>query len=169
MRRLAWDRRRWWLRYWGPPVLVMALLFLSSSHPSQERPDDAPWLYFFGLMPIFEGVLELFIKKGVHFIAYGVLGLLFMRALVAGGMTPRRAGYLAIVLATVYAMTDELHQAFVPGRSASGLDVGLDFAGAAIFTLLARRYHYRRREEAHQGEEPTAGRAATARHVRANR
>jgi VanZ family protein len=37
---------------------------------------------------------------------------------------------LAIALATVYAVGDEVHQRFVPGRTAAAGDVGIDALGA---------------------------------------
>lgn len=157
MEHLTWRNIRRILWFWGPPVLLMGLLFVTSSVPKPEPPDKSTWLYFYGAMPYFRGplgVIELVIKKGAHLTLYGLLGLLFVRALVAWGMDLRRAGYLAIVLAVCYALTDEAHQATVPGRSPSGIDIGLDFVGAASFILLARRRHERRRAAARDDREP---------------
>jgi VanZ family protein len=50
---------------------------------------------------------------------------------------------MAIVLATCYGISDELHQMFVTGRQASPFDVLIDFAGAGLFVLAARRYYPR--------------------------
>lgn len=129
---------------WGPPLAVMALLFVTSAQPKYGPPDPDATVYFSGLIPIFAGLLDVVVKKGAHFLVYGLLGLLLMRALVAEGMDARRASYLAIALAAGYALTDEFHQAFVPGRTVSGIDIGLDLAGAAAFTLIARRSRYPR-------------------------
>jgi VanZ family protein len=46
---------------------------------------------------------------------------------------------VAFVLATLYAVTDELHQSFVAGRHASPLDVAIDAAGVALGLALASR------------------------------
>jgi VanZ family protein len=50
---------------------------------------------------------------------------------------------LAVVLASAYGVTDELHQAFVPGRVPDPADWLVDtagaYAGAATGLLLARR------------------------------
>jgi len=43
---------------------------------------------------------------------------------------------LAIVLSVVYAGTDELHQAFVPARTASAIDFGCDVAGALLAAFV---------------------------------
>lgn len=71
--------------------------------------------------------------KSAHFLAYAVLGASLIRALAAGGVsetTPQRM-LAATLLATLYGITDELHQAFVPGRTPDWRDVVADMAGAA--------------------------------------
>jgi hypothetical protein len=127
---------------WGPVWAMMIVMFVASAQPKFGPPTAEPAaIYFSGALPIFPGIWDLLIKKSAHMIAFGLLALLNMRALLAWNSSLKGAAYLAIVLAVGYAMLDEFHQAFVPGRSASGLDVGLDFVGAALFTLLARRYY----------------------------
>jgi VanZ family protein len=76
--------------------------------------------------------------KTVHVIAYGVLGALLVRALAGGrieGVTWPRA-LVAVVLATLYGVSDEVHQRFVPGRSPDTMDVLADAAGAAAAAAL---------------------------------
>jgi VanZ family protein len=48
---------------------------------------------------------------------------------------PRRALF-CIMVATVYSLTDEFHQLFVPGRHASLLDCGWDTVGASLAMLV---------------------------------
>ena len=60
-----------------------------------------------------------------------MLGALLVRA-------TDRAG-LAFVLGALYAVTDELHQVFVPGRMGSPLDVAIDVVGVAGGVLLWQR------------------------------
>src|SRR5687768_2819921 len=56
--------------------------------------------------------------KLVHVAIYGLLGGLCARGLLRGwGVPVRRALALAAVAATLYGLTDELHQWFVPGRN----------------------------------------------------
>jgi VanZ family protein len=69
-----------------------------------------------------------------HSIGYGLLGALLLRALAGGrlsGVTGRRA-LAAVLLATLYGVSDEAHQWFVPGRSPDRLDVLADCLGAAV-------------------------------------
>jgi VanZ family protein len=79
--------------------------------------------------------------KQLHGLAYGVLAILVARARTRGhipALTAREAA-VAWAVATLYGATDEMHQAFVPGRTADWMDVGADAAGAfaAVSALWA--------------------------------
>jgi len=65
--------------------------------------------------------------------------------LTRAGMATSSAGIWAVVLGSAYGLTDEIHQAFVPGRSADPRDWVADTAGAVLGALLAVAY-LRRRE-----------------------
>lgn len=90
-------------------------------------------------MPSF-GLWDRVVKKSGHAIGYGLLALAYWRALKWG----ENKWGLALFLALLYAVSDEVHQAFVPGRHASVIDALLvDGGGASLALLLAR--HWRRR------------------------
>jgi VanZ like family len=75
-----------------------------------------------------------------HGSAYFVLGLLVCRA-SAGGLGGWISGgdaALVVLLCTLYGVSDEFHQAFVPGRDSSAWDVAKDLGGAAVAALLWR-------------------------------
>jgi VanZ family protein len=76
---------------------------------------------------------DLVLRKLGHAGAYATLALAWLWAL---GL--RRAG-LALALTIAYAVVDELHQATVPTRNGSPLDVAIDAAGGLLGLLLARR------------------------------
>lgn len=72
--------------------------------------------------------------KTGHFVAYAGLAFLCVRA-VAGGLPCRvvlRVALLAFAIAAGYGAFDEVHQWFVPGRSADVLDWFADATGACI-------------------------------------
>jgi len=76
--------------------------------------------------------------KSGHSIGYAILAGVLLRAFAGGrlrGVTWPR-GLLAIVLATLYGVTDEFHQLFVPGRSADRYDVVADCLGASLGVAL---------------------------------
>ena len=82
--------------------------------------------------------------KVIHFCEFAVLCFLLCRAVDAtlgGTRTPvSAAGYNALVICflctTLYGVSDEVHQLFVPPRSCDGLDVAADAAGAAFVAVL---------------------------------
>jgi len=74
----------------------------------------------------------------IHFAAYGIMGILFYRAYQT---LPFRHRYqmlmlLSVVSASLYGISDEIHQHFVPYRDADILDVIADFLGAACGVYL---------------------------------
>lgn len=100
---------------WIPAVIVMLVIFILSSRPSDSLPDFATW--------------DFAIKKSAHMLGYGLLASAYLHFL---GNNPKGKG-LAWLLSLLYAVTDEFHQSFVPGRSASVYDVILfDNLGAGI-------------------------------------
>ena len=72
-----------------------------------------------------EDLWDRIFKKSAHAFAYGVLWWLWWRA------SGRRAG-LALLLTVLYALSDEWHQTFVPGRHGQLFDVGVDSLGALV-------------------------------------
>jgi VanZ family protein len=93
-------------------------------------------------------VLHLVVRKAAHFVAYAVLGALALAALVprpgedddggGGVVVGWREVALALGVSVAYAITDEIHQTFVPGRGGQAADVLLDAAGAIAGILLLR-------------------------------
>jgi hypothetical protein len=109
-------RTRW---AWWATLTWAAVLFALSASPGGDGSFDFAWR--------FPGD-----DKLVHLGLYAVLGAL-LRA--ASG----RIGW-AIGLASAYGITDEIHQAFVPGRQADPLDWLADTAGAALGALLVASF-----------------------------
>jgi VanZ family protein len=73
------------------------------------------------------------IRKSAHFGEFYVLGCLLYWALRRGRLPRWRAAWMwqALGLAMIYSLVDEAHQAFVPSRTSSVLDSGIDSLGAA--------------------------------------
>lgn len=70
-------------------------------------------------------------RKTAHFGEYAVLASLWFVALTREqGLTPRRAAWVSFLVSVGAACFDELHQAFVPTRTASLIDVALDSTAA---------------------------------------
>jgi VanZ family protein len=93
----------------------MLIIFMFSSIPSES-------------MPTF-GRYDLPVKKFGHAAGYALLAGSFAWGL--GRYDPKSMG-LAWLVTVLYAASDELHQAFVPGRNASLMDIGIDALGALV-------------------------------------
>lgn len=74
---------------------------------------------------------------GAHLVLYGALATLLAWALIGGLRMPARCpswvlATVVFALAVLYGTSDEVHQAFVAGRTASEQDLGVDALGAAL-------------------------------------
>ena len=123
------------LREWIPVLVWGAVIFtLSTSAFSAINTVKVidPIIRFLipGLSSASVDVCHMLIRKAAHFTEYGILFWLLVR----GPMV--RRPYLALMLCVVYALTDEGHQVFVPGRTASLYDVALDSSGALFSHFL---------------------------------
>ncbi len=74
-----------------------------------------------------------FIRKTAHFSAYTLMGILISLA-VAQHIS--RFSLISYGIGTLYAVSDEIHQTYVPGRSGQISDVLLDSAGVALGCII---------------------------------
>ena len=103
---------------WLPLLAWMAAIFFMSDQPKTSIPSFGVW--------------NTLIKKGAHFLAYALLALLALRG-TGGGKRP----YLwALLITSLYAISDEYHQTFIPGRHGQLMDVLIDSAGGATALLI---------------------------------
>lgn len=116
-----------WMRAWLPVAAYMALIFYLSSLP---HPDEN--------LPKF--LFERLGDKLLHLVEYAILSVLCYRAFrrAAGSFAARRAVVFTIMTVSLYGATDEVHQAFVPFRTASWLDWAADIAGGVIGVVGSR-------------------------------
>jgi VanZ family protein len=76
-----------------------------------------------------------------HVTEYAILAILLSMTLAQEGASARAAMFGAVVGACLYAISDEVHQTYVPDRHGSPVDVAIDLVGVAIGSTWA----YRRR------------------------
>lgn len=76
------------------------------------------------------------IRKSAHAIEYAVLGLLIAGAYIDNRMKLRRQILFPWSIGFLYAITDEMHQLYVPGRSGQVSDVLLDSAGVLLGVMI---------------------------------
>jgi len=70
------------------------------------------------------------VRKNAHFFYYFVLGILAVNAFRMSGISGLRGILLALLICILYAISDEIHQIFVPGRSGEIRDMVIDSSGA---------------------------------------
>ena len=108
--------------YWLPVLVYCLIIFIQSSFPATEH------------IPGFD-----FSDKLLHAGAYAVLGMLLYRAFNAMQKRPSTAGLviLSVLLTALYGASDEIHQYFVPSRSAEFLDFAADAVGGIMGVMIA--------------------------------
>jgi VanZ family protein len=130
---------------WAAVVFWMAVIFGLSSQVAEQSDQLS-----MGITEIITQVVEKaipakdieitslnrFIRKNAHFIAYLVLGMLVINAMRCGGFSGYKSTLLALFLCIIYAISDEIHQLFVPGRGCQVIDVMIDSAGSASGIFL---------------------------------
>jgi len=114
------SRRPGTLSLWLPVIGVAALIFTLSSFSQLPSPPS--------------GVTD----KHEHFTIYFILGLMLVRALAGGRLSgvTFRVVLLAAVFTSLYGISDEFHQSFVPGRDSSVFDWYADTTGAVAAAVL---------------------------------
>lgn len=108
------------VKYLVAAIVWMALIFIVSGIPSEHIPKAGVW--------------DLLVKKGAHMAAYALLAVLWRRALGEN----RLSWLMAFAITVLYAVSDEYHQTFVPGRNGAFIDVLVDSAGALASLVIMR-------------------------------
>lgn len=110
--------------YWFPIFVYCLLIFIQSSRPSPDITPDWP-----------------FLDKVLHFTAYALLGALFLRAFNTTRIKHhlKLIIILSIILSSLYGISDEIHQSFVPFRTADAMDALADILGSIAGVYLYQK------------------------------
>ena len=123
---LAENKIKNFFIYWFPIIVYCLLIYYQSSIPAPENMPDIPYL-----------------DKMLHLGVYALLGALFLRALRTLKMKNTLAlMILSMALASLYGMSDELHQYFVPARNAELMDILADMLGSILGVLFYQKTSY---------------------------
>ena len=76
------------------------------------------------------------IRKGAHVSIYTLVGILMMSFISTYKIHLKYKFLISILVGLIYASSDEIHQSFIPGRTASIIDVGIDTAGVLLGIIL---------------------------------
>jgi hypothetical protein len=113
------DRQTW--RGWVWPIGLTAAIVVESSQSGVAVPG---------------GIWQS--DKIVHFLVFGLLATVTLRALRIE--SPRSRAVVAVLLASLFGASDELHQFFTPGRSCDIFDWLADTLGAGLAVSLYLRW-----------------------------
>ena len=130
---------------WGGVVAWMGLIFSFSAQPGSDSGALSGsivesllqmWHALFPAVSLEADTLHFIIRKGAHFTVYFILGLLVARALSKSLKIDKKHVCITIIICCLYAVSDEIHQAFVPNRGPSAWDVLLDTIGSTVGTFI---------------------------------
>jgi len=120
-------------------IFWLVLIFCLSHQPGKESAETSLFLvnivlYFTNLvnLTIDVEILSFLIRKTAHFFLYFILGILTLNVIIQYQIyqNHKKQITLAILFCIFYAITDEIHQIFVPGRSGEIIDVLIDSLGS---------------------------------------
>ena len=124
---------------WILVITWMAVIFILSAQPANDSASLSTgitdWIYQL-LINVFPNLnidtLHLIIRKLAHFTIYLVLGVLLLNALSHNEQKQSANFVLALLVSSLYAISDEIHQVFVSGRAGQISDVLIDIIGSLI-------------------------------------
>lgn len=117
---------------WASVVLWMTLIFWFSSAGHDVSSGQSESVVHTVRDTVGVTLPEYLVRKMAHISAYFVLGILLFNLLREYKLSKKRLILASIAIAILYAITDELHQLFVPGRSGEIGDVLIDSTAAII-------------------------------------
>lgn len=130
---------------WALVILWMAVIFFYSHQPATESVDLSSGITQKILdiitttapdIKLDQDSLHTFIRKSAHFGVYLILGVLVTNGLMQNNMSKPKMILLALLICVLYAISDEIHQLYIPGRSGQVSDVLLDSAGGLVGVLF---------------------------------
>lgn len=132
---------------WAAVLIWMVVIFLFSAQNGVQSGNLSGSLLkkildFFHFSTEQMDFWEMILRKGAHFGVYCILAILLAVAFRASGVSLRKGIGLALLMSAAYAVTDEVHQYFVPGRAMRAFDVFIDTCGAGTGLLLYLAAHF---------------------------
>lgn len=125
-------------------IVWCAVIFLFSAQNGDESSSLSTLIVsavcgFFNYSPSAEtmDLLTLLVRKAAHITEFGILGLFVFNTFYQAFGSFRGIYASSFATASLYAAFDELHQLYMPGRSAQFIDWLIDSAGIILFMFVA--------------------------------
>lgn len=134
---------------WIAVILCMSAIFAFSAQPAEESDELSmgvtekiiEFVERLNDIPAFSNIdseriahladrANHYVRKTAHFSIFAVLGILVYNLMASYGIERRQVVFLASLVCLLYAISDEAHQLFVPGRAGRIRDVIIDFFGS---------------------------------------
>ena len=134
-------------------ILIMAFIFLQSALPADLSKEESNLIVqaLIEFLHVDAKILSFAVRKCAHFTEYLLLGMSLFAAVreydpvrLERNEQWQRTALLSWGIGTLYALTDEIHQAFVPGRSCEIRDMLIDSCGVAAGVLIMAALRSRR-------------------------
>ena len=140
---------------------VMTVIFLLSADDADESNQKSDFLadsFFYTFLADFDltdeeievilGKCVMIIRNTAHFAEYGALGFLCASVGISFYIKPKINIPVSFAFSALYAVSDEIHQYFVPGRSCQLTDILIDssgaLCGAVMIVIIVLLYNKRR-------------------------
>ncbi len=151
---------------WVAVIFWMGVIFSFSAQPAAESDELSlgiaqkifQFIHSLSDVPVFSwigtdniilaiGVANHYVRKTAHFMIYFILAVLVYNLVAAYGVKRSKVVMLAALICLLYAISDEIHQIFVPGRAGQIKDVLIDFSGSVsalgiLYLVFGRRVKY---------------------------
>lgn len=125
-------------------LIWMIIIFIMSSFNAEDSANQSNFIVniIANILNINNiSLLSLIIRKLAHFTEYLILGTLVINMFTKNNA--KKTYLLSILLCIIYAISDEIHQIFVPGRACQIKDILIDSVGSItgiyLFKLLKKR------------------------------
>lgn len=119
------------------PIIYMSLIWIQSSYFNLESLSTLSSQISLQVILFFGIILEL-----AHLFEFGILYLLFIFVFLAFGRLTHWKEVLAVTLAITYGVIDEVHQMYVPYRSASVVDLVKNTVGIVVVYWIIHKHYF---------------------------
>jgi VanZ family protein len=129
------------IKKWGLVLIWMIVIFLFSSQNGDKSSENNKFIVYIlntlgiDINTILSGNADFIIRKAAHFTEYFILYFLLYNALKEDFYFTHSTMF-ALIITFLYAVSDEFHQSFVPGRGPAFKDVLIDTSGGVVCMVV---------------------------------
>ncbi|APM41101.1 VanZ family protein [Clostridium kluyveri] len=131
---------------WILVILWMVVIFIFSNETSTMSNEKSRFFIYLiqtlglDLNAFFGNLSNFMVRKASHFLEYFILAILLFN-IIKGKFEIKKVFIISIVIVVLYACTDEIHQIFIPGRTARIKDIFIDIIGGSMGLLVGYFIH----------------------------